>query len=238
MTDDSTDCTPPSFLEDHQKKGNMSMFDKVTQFLAQENWKGVLVDHEDKVLHLGAGGSNGSYRVAIHVKEDDNVLLVFVQCPIKVPQDKRLVVAEYLTRANYGVTVGNFELDLGDGEVRVKGSIDYADGDLTAQMVDRLLSRCGSTMDRYFPGLMKIIYGDVDAMEAIREAEPLQARGEALLQALASAIAVQVVDEEEQEGNATSGVTVEVLEDGNEEEAEVVEDPVEASSGVSESDEQ
>jgi hypothetical protein len=38
-----------------------------------------------------------------------------VQC--RVPKEKRPVLIEYLTRANYGLWLGNFELDLRDGEI-------------------------------------------------------------------------------------------------------------------------
>ncbi len=43
----------------------------------------------------------------------------------KAPEDTRPSVAEFITRANYGVIIGNFELDYEDGTVRFKTSVDF-----------------------------------------------------------------------------------------------------------------
>jgi hypothetical protein len=59
-----------------------------------------------------------------------------VQC--RVPEAKRQAMAEFLTRAKYGLCMGNFEMDFGDGEVRYKASLDIADGELTAKMIEVL----------------------------------------------------------------------------------------------------
>lgn len=39
-------------------------------------------------------------------------------------------------------------------------------------MLARLIQRCVSTMDRFFPGLMRILYGNVDAVAAIQPIVP------------------------------------------------------------------
>ncbi len=80
-------------------------------------------------------------------------------------------VAEYLTRANYGLTIGNFELDFSDGEVRYKVTNFCGDIDLDQEVIDRQVG-CGySMMDRYFPGIMKVMYSGVSPEDAIEEAE-------------------------------------------------------------------
>ena len=53
-------------------------------------------------------------------KENPHTMLFLTYLPMKVEEDKRAAVAEYLTRANYGLHVGNFEMDMTDGEVRYK----------------------------------------------------------------------------------------------------------------------
>ena len=126
-------------------------------------------------------------------KQDDSILIVYVRLPARVPQAKRLDIAEYITRANYGLMISNFELDFGDGDCRCKGSIDYSGGVLTRGMIEQLIGKTAYTMNRYFPGMMRVIYGNVDAKSAIAEIEPSQSRGEAgevlaelLVQALTS----------------------------------------------------
>ena len=41
------------------------------------------------------------------------------------PEEMRVPMAEFLTRANYGLRIGNFEMDFEDGEVRYKSSVDF-----------------------------------------------------------------------------------------------------------------
>ena len=77
--------------------------------------------------------------------------------------------------------IGNFELDLRGGEVRYKGGLKYANGVVTKQMVWQLSERCANTMDLYFPGIMKIVYADIEPVDAILGIESSQATGSALL---------------------------------------------------------
>jgi hypothetical protein len=73
--------------------------------------------------------------------------------------------------------IGNFELDFDDGEVRYKTSIDIEGGELTAKMIENLLRANLSTMNRYFTGMMELIYGEGDAEELIREIETPETAG-------------------------------------------------------------
>jgi hypothetical protein len=46
-------------------------------------------------------------------------------------------------------------------------------------MIEQLIGKTAYTMNRYFPGMMRVIYGNVNAKSAIAEIEPSQSRGEA-----------------------------------------------------------
>lgn len=105
-------------------------------------------------------------------KENPQTMLFLTYLPMKVNEDKRAEVAEYLTRANYGLHVGNFEMDMEDGEVRYKTT--GVTDEKTAPSLDviRRLTYIGFSMfDRYIPSLLSIVYGEKTALEAIVEAE-------------------------------------------------------------------
>jgi hypothetical protein len=80
-------------------------------------------------------------------------------------------VADFLTRANYGLIVGNFEMDLNDGEVRYKTSIDVEGDELTPALLRNLAYTNVKTMDRYLPGLMSVMYGALTSEQAIHMVE-------------------------------------------------------------------
>ena len=99
------------------------------------------------------------------------MMLFYSYCPVKVPENKRPLVGDFLTRANYGLLVGNFEMDYNDGEVRYKTSIDVEGNKLSVALVKRLVYDNLAVMDRYLPGVLSVIYGGASPTEAIAQVE-------------------------------------------------------------------
>ena len=85
--------------------------------------------------------------------EEKYWLIFYSYLPVNVPVDKMVAAAEFVTRANRGMRIGNFELDYDDGEVRYKTSLDVEGGELSSKMIDNLLRANLSTTNRYFAGL-------------------------------------------------------------------------------------
>ncbi len=92
-------------------------------------------------------------------------------CPVTAPVDKRLVMAEFLTRANYGLTIGNFEMDFDSGEIHYKTSLDVEGDRLSTALVRQLVYANVAIVDRYLPGIMAVIYGNVLPIDAISQIE-------------------------------------------------------------------
>ena len=125
----------------------------------------------DEVIRMGMRTKQLENCRTIVVGHGNEGFTVYSISPVKVPEEARLRVAEYLTRANYALTIGNFELDFSDGEVRYKVTNFCGDIDLDQEVIDRQVG-CGySMMDRYFPGIMKVMYSGVSPADAIEEAE-------------------------------------------------------------------
>ncbi len=105
-------------------------------------------------------------------KENPNTMLFLTYLPMKINEDKRAEISEFLTRANYGLHVGNFEMDMEDGEVRYKTTGVTDEDTMPSLDVIRRLTYIGFSMfDRYVPSLLAIAYGEKTALEAIEEAE-------------------------------------------------------------------
>ena len=80
-------------------------------------------------LRLPFQGRNGKWSCLAHARVTAALeqLLFYSVLPLNVPDEKRHAVAEFITRANYAMAIGNFEMDFSDGEVRFKTSIDATD---------------------------------------------------------------------------------------------------------------
>jgi hypothetical protein len=145
-------------------------FETLGQFLEEDEWYPQRLD-EKHVYRMGFNGKNARVACFAQIRMELEQFLFYVIAPMKVPEPDRLAVAEYLTRANYGLRIGNFELDLRDGEVRYKSSLDFEGSELTAAWIERAIYPAVQTMDRYLPGLMSVLYGPQSPEEAIAEIE-------------------------------------------------------------------
>jgi hypothetical protein len=140
------------------------------QFLQTDEWHPQQL--EDKYIYrMGYTGQNGQTTCFARIMPELEQFLFYVIAPLKAPEDARPAVAEYITRANYGLRIGNFELDFADGEVRYKSSLDYEGEVLTPQLIKNAIYPAVQSMDRYLAGLMRVIYGNQPPAEAIAEIE-------------------------------------------------------------------
>src|SRR5262249_43344450 len=146
------------------------LFDAVVDYLNEDDWKFNVVK-DDTALMLSFRGDAGSWQRFATVDEEKQWFTFYSILPSNVPDDKRVEIAEFITRANYGLVIGNFEMDYGDGEVRYKTSVDVEGGELSPKMIENLMRANLMTMDRYFAGIMGVLYGDRDPAEAIAEME-------------------------------------------------------------------
>lgn len=98
-------------------------------------------------------------------------LLAYGNIAISADESSMAQVCEYLTRANFGLTVGNFELDHRDGEIRYKVSLNVRDGLPGNDAVDDLWAIPVAMYNKYGDGLLAVSMGFSNPEEAIQQAE-------------------------------------------------------------------
>lgn len=146
------------------------LFNKLVEFFDRDGWKYRKLD-DYAAIEMGVAGENGNYRLVALVDCDRSIVRFLTFVEGKVPEARRREVMEFITRANYGLLLGNFEIDLGDGEVRFKSSVDVEEGTVTYRQYQNLLFVSLATMDRYYPGLQRVLQGSADAAAAVVESE-------------------------------------------------------------------
>lgn len=87
------------------------------------------------------------------------------------PADRLDELMRFTTMANYNMQIGNFELDLDDGEVRFKTSIDVDEATLSDALFRNLVEVNLAMMSRYYTGLVAVLHGALTAREAISAIE-------------------------------------------------------------------
>jgi hypothetical protein len=145
-------------------------FQTLADFLETDGWKPRRLEGKN-AFSMGFSGKNGDFRCYAVVRVDLEEFLFYVVAPVRVPDAVRPAVAEFITRANYGMRIGNFELDYSDGEVRFKSSFNFENEVLTEETIRNTLYPAVHTIDRYLPGLLRVSFGGATPVEAIEEIE-------------------------------------------------------------------
>ncbi|MGE3073429.1 MAG: YbjN domain-containing protein [Dehalococcoidia bacterium] len=126
---------------------------------------------DDEVIRTDVPGENGVWACFIIARQKDSRCTVYSQAPWETPEDQRMAMAELVTRINFGLPMGNFELDFGDGEVRFKTSIDVSGTHLSPELFDDLFEPNVATMDLYLPALEAVRDGRMTAEAAVAMVE-------------------------------------------------------------------
>ncbi len=141
----------------------------VDAFFAEEDWPVATTDFG--VLETAFEGTSSVWPVRIHVFDEDARAVFVGAFPAPIADEWRAAVGEFCNRANFGLAVGNFELDVDGGEVRFRTAVD-ADGAVpSAALVRNAVVANVLTMDRYLPGLVAVLAGvaPVDAIDDVEE---------------------------------------------------------------------
>lgn len=153
-----------------ENQNGLQGFELLTTYLDGDEWYPRRIDGK-YAYSMSYSGKNGDLRCYAIIRVDLEEFLFYAVAPVKVPEEVRMAIAEFLTRANYGLRIGNFEMDYSDGEVRYKSSLDFEGQTLTSDLIRNAIYPAVHTMDRYLPGLLRVSFGGATPHEAIEEVE-------------------------------------------------------------------
>ena len=91
--------------------------------------------------------------------------------PNKARPERRTACAELLTRINFELSVGCFELDLGDGEIRFRTSAVIPAADITPGIAEHLIRSNLCIVDERFQQIMAVLYSAASPEEALKPTE-------------------------------------------------------------------
>jgi hypothetical protein len=143
---------------------------KMLNFFTEDDWQFTKLQGEP-ILSMAFQGQNGEWICYAKAREEQQQFIFYSLCPTNAPEEKRLAVAEFLTRANYGMMNGNFELDFDDGEIRYKTGIDVEGDSLSFALIRNLVYTNVTMMDEYLPGILSVINDDGSPQDAITKIE-------------------------------------------------------------------
>ncbi len=123
-------------------------------------------------IDTGFRGKTGTFSAVITVRENPPILGVFIRIPLVVPEDRRAAVAETVVRANYGLSIGSFDMDMSDGTVGFRATMPIADAMATHGQFRDLMGASLWTVDRYHRAFGRLLFGDdLSPAEVIAEVD-------------------------------------------------------------------
>jgi hypothetical protein len=148
-----------------------TLFERVSDYLTEKDWNFSSFP-EQGYVSFGLRLRDGSVRVIVDVADGVGWSRILAYCiyPTYVPESRRQAVSEALARINYATTFGNFEMDLKDGEVRVRTALE-GDGFVGEPMIDRAIRKSLDMADQYQAALLAIAFGNASPQNILEMTE-------------------------------------------------------------------
>ena len=91
--------------------------DTIDEFLKADDWR-YRFDEDEGIFRMGITLKSTLKHADIYIKARADDLYVITVLPIGADEKTKAAVAELITRINYALIVGKFEMDYSDGEIR------------------------------------------------------------------------------------------------------------------------
>ena len=146
----------------------MILHEILKKYLVENNWDMQVVG-DPLAFAMRFRGQSGQWSCVAQAVEDQGKIVFFSISPEDVPHAKRIAMAEFLTSANYGLLVGNFEMNFSTGDLRFRTSLDASSGTVDDALLYRLVHTNLAMMDTYLPGIQKILRTDVSPQAVLAQ---------------------------------------------------------------------
>ena len=147
--------------------------EKVLELFRAREWNFEL-DEKNQLVRSGINGDNGQWKIILSPSDENEVCLMLSIFPQRCPKYRRVACAELLTRINFGMLVGSFEMDFEDGQINFKTSHPFPEGQLDAELLKRVVGFNLDCMDKYLPAIMSVIYAGTSPAKALAALERQQ----------------------------------------------------------------
>ena len=153
--------------EENPSYGAVTPFEVLVRHFESNNFK-FHADAESKSVQFFITGDCAVYNCRLQLTHDGDLIQVRVHYPVSARDSKiRPLVAEALARANHGMSIGNFDIDMDAGEISYHlGQVILGTG-LDDDIIGGVFSAALSTADRYFPAVMRVMFAGHTPADAI-----------------------------------------------------------------------
>lgn len=156
---------------DRARKNGLKALKNVKKVLKTVGWDPEETD-EEGVLRVDFSEDNIPIADALaDVRIDYERFLYYLNFREKAPVRYRPETMEFVTRVNYDLVIGNFELNLENGFVRFKSSVDFTGFELEPPMIRDAIKSAMDAVEDYADAIVAVMKGKKKAKKALEDAE-------------------------------------------------------------------
>jgi hypothetical protein len=143
-----------------------SIFDAVIAYFTggPRRFEAVL---DQRTLSFVSNGRCGPWTTYVQAFEAEHQVAAYGVVPFAICPAERAIAAELVTRINFGLVIGSFELDFTDGEARCKTSVAFEGAELVAPLIGQIVQANLALMDGYLPAFVAVAARDATAAAAL-----------------------------------------------------------------------
>lgn len=125
-------------------------------------------DQDGKSVQFYITGDCAAYNCRFQITHNDEIVEANILFPVAARDDKvRSLATEMVVRANRGMSLGAFDADVDTGQISFHVGQVIPGGVLEDQLIGGLFVTCMTTCDRYFPALMRVMFGGHTPADAV-----------------------------------------------------------------------
>ena len=127
-------------------------------YLENDGWTYELLESHSTIA-FGFEGRNGKWHCMVQTREKENQLIFYSSLENGIPEEMIEKLMRFITIVNYRLVVGNFEMDISDGELNYKTALDLDEITPSQSLIRNMIQTNLATFDRHLLGINSIIEG-------------------------------------------------------------------------------
>lgn len=155
-------------MESSTNENGLKAFETLRSHLQNKGWNASPIEDRHVFKATREDSLVGERDYYFQVKPDLEQFLFYIAPNLLLMPEMLPPVAEFICRANFGMRIGNFELDYEGCKVSFKSSINFKGVPLTEQLIDNVIEPALEAYDEFFTGLVQVFTGVETPARAIR----------------------------------------------------------------------
>lgn len=144
---------------------SLAIKEAIEQYLKNDEWN-YEFDEEREFIRCGINLRNRLKECRIIVDIDETKYLSLALINLNCDEEHRAELSKFLTMVNYGLLIGNFEMDFNDGEVRYKIATNCKDCIPSQAVIEDSLMIPAVMFEQFGDAILDVMFGVKSAEEA------------------------------------------------------------------------